>query len=204
MRLSIAATCSKYATYTPAGFACLLGLQIAGAYEEGGATCLSVLTDVRYFQGSFDNISLIRKAGNSLPIIAKEFVIEAYQLFRSRAAGADAVLLIAAVLPNSDLAYLLKVAAKVCAYFTFLLCACVCVSACRGMHAGVGSNIHLLACRSHVDVLAITHFLGSAYAYTMCGAKLHDLLLPLARACAARPLVATEGSACGLDQFRPN
>ena len=88
-------------------------LQIARAYEEGGAACLSVLTDNRFFQGSFDNISLIRKAGNSLPILAKEFIIEAYQLFRARAAGADAVLLIAAVLPNTDLAYLLKAAAKV-------------------------------------------------------------------------------------------
>ena len=86
--------------------------QIARAYEEGGAACLSVLTDNKYFKGSYDNIALIRKANNSLPIIAKEFVIEAYQLFRARAAGADAVLLIAAVLPNTDLAYLLKAAAK--------------------------------------------------------------------------------------------
>ena len=92
-------------------------MQIAQAYEQGGAACLSILTDNRFFQGSFENISLVRKAGVSLPIIAKEFVVEAYQLFRARAAGADAVLLIAAVLPNSDLAYLMKVAAKVSSLF---------------------------------------------------------------------------------------
>lgn len=88
-------------------------MQIAQAYEAGGAACLSVLTDNRFFQGSFENMSRIRQAGVSLPILCKEFVVEAYQLFRARAAGADAVLLIAAVLPNLDLAYLIKAANKV-------------------------------------------------------------------------------------------
>eukprot|EP00884_Botryococcus_braunii_P023278 jgi/Botrbrau1/9634/Bobra.0131s0014.2 len=88
-------------------------VKIAKAYEEGGAACISVLTDSKYFQGSFSYLRDIRAAGVSCPLLCKEFVVEAYQMFAARAAGADAVLLIAAVLPNSDLAYLLKSAQKV-------------------------------------------------------------------------------------------
>ena len=86
--------------------------QIAQAYEAGGAACLSVLTDAKYFQGSFEYLQQIRAAGVGTPLLCKEFVVEAYQLFKARASGADAVLLIAAVLPNADLAYLVKAAAK--------------------------------------------------------------------------------------------
>ena len=78
-------------------------VRIASAYEAGGATCLSVLTDKKFFQGDFEFISQIRASGNALPILAKEFVVEAYQLYRARAAGADAVLLIAAVLDDDEL-----------------------------------------------------------------------------------------------------
>lgn len=108
---------------------------------------MSVLTDVRFFQGSFDNISLIRKAGNSLPILAKEFIIEAYQLFQARAAGADAVLLIAAVLPNSDLAYLLKAAAKVCGEVS---CSCCPTK----QIAEILSSLLTALCCHHVSKLA--------------------------------------------------
>ena len=59
-------------------------------------------------QGGFENLSLIRPAV-SLPLLCKEFVVDAYQLFKARASGADAVLLIAAVLPNQDLRYLMKI-----------------------------------------------------------------------------------------------
>ena len=91
---------------------CYVSAQIAKAYEAGGAACLSVLTDAKYFQGSFDYLAQIRAAGVATPLLCKEFIVEAYQLFKARASGADAVLLIAAVLPNSDLAYLIKAANK--------------------------------------------------------------------------------------------
>ncbi|MEL6929585.1 MAG: indole-3-glycerol phosphate synthase TrpC [Cyanobacteria bacterium J06600_6] len=81
---------------------------IAKAYEAGGASCLSVLTDEKFFQGSFDNLSLIR-AEVDLPLLCKEFIIYPYQIYYARAKGADAVLLIAAVLENKDLNYFLKI-----------------------------------------------------------------------------------------------
>jgi len=85
-------------------------VRIAQAYEAGGAACLSVLTDEKFFQGSFANLTLIRDAGVACPLLCKEFIVEAYQVYKARASGADAILLIAAVLPNRDLAYFLKVA----------------------------------------------------------------------------------------------
>jgi indole-3-glycerol phosphate synthase len=85
-------------------------VKIAKAYEAGGAACLSVLTDSKFFQGSFDNLKLIRAAGVECPLLCKEFIVEAYQVYKARASGADAILLIAAVLTNSDLEYLIKVA----------------------------------------------------------------------------------------------
>ncbi|MGL5077493.1 MAG: indole-3-glycerol phosphate synthase TrpC [Waterburya sp.] len=81
---------------------------IAKAYERGGASCLSVLTDEKFFQGSFDNLSLVRQEV-SLPLLCKEFIIYPYQIFFARAKGADAVLLIAAVLSDKDLNYFVKI-----------------------------------------------------------------------------------------------
>lgn len=81
---------------------------IAKAYADGGASCLSVLTDSKFFQGSFDNLSLIR-AEVDLPLLCKEFIIYPYQIYYARAKGADAVLLIAAVLENKDLNYFIKI-----------------------------------------------------------------------------------------------
>lgn len=83
-------------------------VKIAQGYEEGGASCLSVLTDKKYFQGGFENLGMIRESGVACPLLCKEFIVEAYQLFLARVSGADAVLLIAAVLPNSDLSYFMK------------------------------------------------------------------------------------------------
>lgn len=85
---------------------------IAIAYEQGGASCLSVLTDSKFFQGSFENLSLVRKSVN-LPLLCKEFIIYPYQIYLARAKGADAVLLIAAILQDRDLEYFLKITASV-------------------------------------------------------------------------------------------
>ncbi|KAF7833186.1 indole-3-glycerol phosphate synthase, chloroplastic-like isoform X1 [Senna tora] len=84
-------------------------VEIAQAYEKGGAACLSVLTDEKYFKGSFENLELIRKAGVKCPLLCKEFIIDAWQLYYARTKGADAVLLIAAVLPDLDIKYMVKI-----------------------------------------------------------------------------------------------
>ena len=85
-------------------------VKIAKAYEAGGAACLSVLTDEKYFQGGFENLELIRSAGVTCPLLCKEFIVDAYQIYLARKYGADAILLIAAVLPNQDLTYFQKIA----------------------------------------------------------------------------------------------
>ena len=82
---------------------------IARAYASGGASCLSVLTDKSFFQGGFDVLVEVRKAVD-LPLLCKEFILSPYQLYQARAAGADAVLLIAAILSDQDLDYLRKAA----------------------------------------------------------------------------------------------
>lgn len=83
-------------------------IAIAKAYEKAGASCLSVLTDEKFFQGSFDNLSLVRQEVD-LPLLCKEFIIYPYQIYFARAKGADAVLLIAAVLSDKDLNYFVKI-----------------------------------------------------------------------------------------------
>ncbi|XGV99237.1 MAG: indole-3-glycerol phosphate synthase TrpC [Leptolyngbya sp. BL-A-14] len=83
---------------------------IARSYEQGGATCLSVLTDQTFFQGSFEYLASIRRV-TELPLLCKEFIIYPYQMYLARVNGADAVLLIAAILSDKDLQYFLKIAA---------------------------------------------------------------------------------------------
>ncbi len=84
-------------------------VEIAQQYERSGAACLSVLTDRKFFQGSFENLALVRAAVN-LPLLCKEFVIYPYQMYLARVKGADAVLLIAAILSDQDLQYFIKIA----------------------------------------------------------------------------------------------
>ncbi|TVQ46208.1 MAG: indole-3-glycerol phosphate synthase TrpC [Gloeocapsa sp. DLM2.Bin57] len=81
---------------------------IAQEYAQGNATCLSVLTDEQFFQGSFEYLAQIRQEV-SLPLLCKEFILYPYQIYLARCKGADAVLLIAAILSNQDLQYFLKI-----------------------------------------------------------------------------------------------
>ena len=86
-------------------------VDIAKSYEQGGASCLSVLTDEKFFQGSFDNLKRVRAAVD-LPLLCKDFMIYAYQICWARVHGADAILLIAAILTDEDMQLFLKTAKK--------------------------------------------------------------------------------------------
>uniref|UniRef100_A0A453KIB1 indole-3-glycerol-phosphate synthase n=1 Tax=Aegilops tauschii subsp. strangulata TaxID=200361 RepID=A0A453KIB1_AEGTS len=84
-------------------------VEIAQAYEKNGAACLSILTDEKHFQGSFENLETVRNSGVQCPLLCKEFVIDIWQIYYARSKGADAILLIAAVLPDLDMKYMLRI-----------------------------------------------------------------------------------------------
>lgn len=75
---------------------------IAQTYAEHGAACLSVLTDVQFFQGAVDYLKQAR-ASCQLPVLRKDFIVDAYQVYESRVMGADAILLIAAILDDAQM-----------------------------------------------------------------------------------------------------
>ncbi len=85
--------------------------QLARAYAQAGASAISVLTDGRHFQGNLDHLRDVKQAVN-IPILRKDFIFHPYQVYQARAAGADAVLLITAVLSDTELRGLLNLTHK--------------------------------------------------------------------------------------------
>ena len=86
-------------------------LEIATVYQDNGATCLSVLTDERFFLGNLRYLALIREQV-ALPLLRKDFIFHPYQVYEAAAGGADAVLLIAAMLEQAQLEDLLGLAGE--------------------------------------------------------------------------------------------
>ncbi len=86
-------------------------IEIASDYAMHGATCLSVLTDKHYFQGSEAYLQMVQRA-SPLPVIRKDFMVDSYQIYESRALGADCVLLIVAALEDNQMEQLLTQAAE--------------------------------------------------------------------------------------------
>jgi indole-3-glycerol phosphate synthase len=81
---------------------------VAQAYERGGASCISVVTDQKFFQGGFEQLRTIRHRV-ALPLLCKDFILDPCQIYLARAAGADAVLLIAAILSDRELQNFMRV-----------------------------------------------------------------------------------------------
>ena len=88
-------------------------VEIAKIYAANGASAISVLTEVRYFQGGISYLQEIKAAlGNKIPLLRKDFLTDPYQIYESRASGADALLLIVAILPAAKLKELLGLSHK--------------------------------------------------------------------------------------------
>lgn len=89
-------------------------VRLAQTYVRGGAAAISVLTDGRHFQGSLSHLQAVRtafeEAGEGVPLLRKDFIFHPYQVYEARAAGADAILLIAAVLSRTQMRDLLALA----------------------------------------------------------------------------------------------
>ncbi len=78
-------------------------LEVAKGYEQAGVSGISVLTDTKYFGGALDDLMQVRSIAG-IPVLRKEFIIDAYQIYESKAYGADVVLLIAAILSPGQIA----------------------------------------------------------------------------------------------------
>jgi indole-3-glycerol phosphate synthase len=89
-------------------------LEVAGlvqSYIRGGAAAISVLTESSFFKGSFNDLTTAHRTSN-LPVLCKDFILEPYQIYEARSYGADAILLIAAILSASELSELMQVAQR--------------------------------------------------------------------------------------------
>lgn len=84
-------------------------IEIARLYETGGAAAISVLTDEKFFQGSLSYLRDVKKSV-SLPVLRKDFIVDLYQIYEARSAGADAILLIAALLSRDEIQRFLELA----------------------------------------------------------------------------------------------
>jgi indole-3-glycerol phosphate synthase len=83
-------------------------IKLAQIYTKNGAAAISVLTEERYFEGSLEHLAAIKEELDKIPLLRKDFIFDPYQVYESRAYGADAVLLIVAILNKSQLAELLS------------------------------------------------------------------------------------------------
>ena len=117
--------------------------QIATIYLANGASAISVLTEERYFQGKLEYLSLVKEStGRKIPVLRKDFIHDSYQVYESRAAGADALLLIVAILSPDRLKELLRLSHKL------------------GMHCLVEVHNELeleTACRSEARIIGINN-----------------------------------------------
>jgi len=84
-------------------------IEIARIYEANGASAISVLTDEKLFQGSLSYLTMVRNTVR-LPVLRKDFIVDPYQIYEARKAGADAILLIAALLSKEELQDFLRIA----------------------------------------------------------------------------------------------
>jgi len=101
-RVNVIAECKRRSPSRGVLAAAYDPVRIAEQYERGGAAAISVLTEPTFFDGTLDHLAAVRKAVQ-LPLLRKDFVVDEYQLFEARAAGADAVLLIVAALEQPAL-----------------------------------------------------------------------------------------------------
>ena len=108
-RLAVIAECKRRSPSRGVLRACYDAAEIAGAYEDNGAAAVSVLTEPAFFDGAVDHLREVR-ARVALPVLCKDFIVDAYQLAEARAAGADAALLIVAALDPATLGRLLEFA----------------------------------------------------------------------------------------------
>ncbi len=86
--------------------------EVAAGYEKGGVSAMSVLTDGKYFGGSLDDL-LLARASVKMPLLRKEFIIDEYQIIEAKAYGADAILLIAAILSKNEIKTLSETAKNI-------------------------------------------------------------------------------------------